>query len=261
MHYTGEILQEALTKTGITQYELSKKTGIPQGTISRMISNNSKANLRNNETLTEFFSGLNVINQDIINIFEHSNSDIRSARKQRKWTQKDLADKLGVTVLTVQNYESGKKIPESKHKIIENVLFGGSPPNNKLPFFNIDASTIQALDFENISHMMEYHIDYPPFNNGVGSFKMIGDSMCGVYEKGETLAVKPAPKEVHSFGQAHLIITNSGYWMIRFLRKHPTDTKKFLLRSSNKDYDDTEILKSDVHELYLVIGSIKQNSF
>ena len=261
MHYTGAILEETLINNGITQYELSKKTGIPQGTISRMISNNSKANIKNNEILENFFSGLNVVHEDIINTFGHSNLDIRKARKQRKWTQKDLADKLGVTVLTVQNYESGKNIPESKHKIIENVLFGGFPPNNKLPFFNIDASTIQALDFENISHMTEYHIDYPPFNNGVGSFKMIGDSMCGVYEKGETLAVKPAPKEVYSFGQAHLIITNSGYWLIRFLRKHPTDNKKFLLRSSNKDYDDTEILKSDVNKLYLVMGSIKQNSF
>ncbi len=44
--------------------------------------------------------------------------DIKELRIALKMSQKELADKLGVSVRTIANYESGGVIPESKYKIL-----------------------------------------------------------------------------------------------------------------------------------------------
>lgn len=36
---------------------------------------------------------------------------LRSERKTRKWTQPQIAEQIGVTVRTYQNYESGHRTP------------------------------------------------------------------------------------------------------------------------------------------------------
>ena len=37
---------------------------------------------------------------------------MRQVRKGAKMTQRELAEKLGVSVMTVRNYESGKSVPD-----------------------------------------------------------------------------------------------------------------------------------------------------
>lgn len=44
--------------------------------------------------------------------------DIKELRLALKMSQKEMADKLGVSVRTIANYESGGVIPESKYKIL-----------------------------------------------------------------------------------------------------------------------------------------------
>ena len=44
--------------------------------------------------------------------------DIKGIRKKLGLTQAELAKRLGVDPKTVQNWEYGKKIPESKHGIL-----------------------------------------------------------------------------------------------------------------------------------------------
>ncbi len=43
-------------------------------------------------------------------------------REQLNLTQTELAEKLGVSLRTVQNWEAGKKIPSTKHEILHNLL-------------------------------------------------------------------------------------------------------------------------------------------
>jgi len=58
---------------------------------------------------------------------------IASARKSRKWTQKDLAEAVGVRPITVCNYECGVRIPPLRtivtiashlKRTLEHLLFG-----------------------------------------------------------------------------------------------------------------------------------------
>jgi predicted transcriptional regulator len=44
--------------------------------------------------------------------------DVKNLRLSLGLTQKELADKIGVSVNTIQNYESGRVIPKSKKKLL-----------------------------------------------------------------------------------------------------------------------------------------------
>jgi len=48
--------------------------------------------------------------------------DIRKKREQKGWSQTTLAEKVGVSLRTIQNYEAGGKIPKSKYAIFRVVF-------------------------------------------------------------------------------------------------------------------------------------------
>ncbi len=49
-------------------------------------------------------------------------NDIKKLRKKINLTQTELADECGVTLRTVQNWEKGETIPESKRKLLESIV-------------------------------------------------------------------------------------------------------------------------------------------
>lgn len=62
--------------------------------------------------------------------------DIKQIRTKLGITQKQLAEMVGVSVNTIQNWESGGKIPKSKHPILmslthnPHIVFGGQNVQN-----------------------------------------------------------------------------------------------------------------------------------
>ncbi len=55
--------------------------------------------------------------------------ELKTKRKLQGWTQSHLAQKIGVSKGTIINYEKGKKIPESKSKILQEVFVGRAVRN------------------------------------------------------------------------------------------------------------------------------------
>ena len=47
--------------------------------------------------------------------------DVKKLREENGLTQQDLADKCGVTLRTVQNWEKGKTIPESALRLLQTI--------------------------------------------------------------------------------------------------------------------------------------------
>ena len=47
---------------------------------------------------------------------------LKKMRKNSGFTQQELANLIGVSLKTIQNYESGEVIPETKHEILHRVL-------------------------------------------------------------------------------------------------------------------------------------------
>lgn len=56
-----------------------------------------------------------------------NNLDIKEIRKKWNITQAEFAKMLGVDTRTVQNWESGGKIPASKYEIIRKIEANGNP--------------------------------------------------------------------------------------------------------------------------------------
>ena len=57
---------------------------------------------------------------------------IKRARERKRWTQQELADRVGVNRKTVDNWENERAIPRSSIGALEHVLgedFNGPPPD------------------------------------------------------------------------------------------------------------------------------------
>lgn len=48
--------------------------------------------------------------------------ELKKMRKEASLTQQELANLVGVSLKTIQNYENGEVIPETKHEILHRVL-------------------------------------------------------------------------------------------------------------------------------------------
>lgn len=85
--------------------------------------------------------------------------DLKAKRKSKGWTQSLLAQKIGVSKGTVINYEKGKKIPESKNKILQEVFVGHVPQNyelnEKLNVLNEELRTYAKEDKNPSNYILE----------------------------------------------------------------------------------------------------------
>ena len=61
---------------------------------------------------------------NFVSLLKMSDLNIKELRKKMDITQKQLAEMVGVTTNTVQNWEAGGTIPKSKHQILSLLLSG-----------------------------------------------------------------------------------------------------------------------------------------
>ena len=84
--------------------------------------------------------------------------DIKEIRKKLSLTQAELAKRLGVDPKTVQNWEYGKKIPESKHGILRALMpqqyYGGNVEQANVMGDNIKNAADVAMQSE-LSKMID----------------------------------------------------------------------------------------------------------
>ena len=82
-----------------------------------------------------------------INVCAYTGSKIRYYRKEKKWTQKELGDKLGVKDNTISGWEHGKSEPLQNQLFIMAQLFGVSindlfPPTTNSQTLNIEEQSL-----------------------------------------------------------------------------------------------------------------------
>lgn len=93
-------------------------------------------------------------------------------------------------------------------------------------------------------------VDLPRLNPSCSIVKVSGNSMSPVIMNGGFIAIRPITGRNIFWGQIYVIVMED-YRMVKYLRKHP-DHDKVILHSANPDYDDMEVLRSDIIDLYLV---------
>ena len=78
-----------------------------------------------------------------------------------------------------------------------------------------------------------------------------GDSMAPTICDGGYVAIRPINDMRNIFWGQIYVVGLEEYRMVKFVRKHP-DRSMVILHSANPDYDDMEVLRSDIRSLYLV---------
>ncbi len=102
-------------------------------------------------------------------------------------------------------------------------------------------------------------INMPFISPDCSVVRVSGDSMQPVICNGDMVAVR----EVHNldlifWGQIYVVLLED-YRMVKYIRKH-SDPAMVILRSANSEYDDIEIRKSEIRDLYIVEHIIRFDS-
>lgn len=81
--------------------------------------------------------------------------------------------------------------------------------------------------------------------------RVSGDSMAPVIMDGDFVAVREVsnPNQIY-WGQIYVIQLDD-FRVVKYLRRH-SDPNMVVLRSENPNYDDMDIRRSDIHEMFLV---------
>ena len=86
--------------------------------------------------------------------------------------------------------------------------------------------------------------------------RVSGDSMSPVIGNGDLIAIREIRNRNLIFWGHIYVIVLDDYRMVKYIRRHP-DPSQVILRSENPQYDDIEVAKSDIRDLFVVEHMIR----
>lgn len=102
-------------------------------------------------------------------------------------------------------------------------------------------------------------INMPAIHPDCCVVRVSGDSMSPVIGNGDLIAIREVRNTNLIFwGQIYVVLLDD-YRMVKYIRRHP-DASQVILRSENSNYDDIEIPKSEIRDLFLVENIIRIDS-
>lgn len=200
--------------------------------------------------------------------------DIKQIRKKLGVTQVELAERLGVDTKTIQNWESGKKIPNTKHGIIRALLiepqqyFGSEHEEGKtnedsalLPLIPIEAvAGFPTSDNSGILFRDCECYNVPEFVSKGAQFliRVSGSSMYPKYSNGDLLAcMKIDEITFFQWGKVYVLDTRQGA-LVKRVFEDKENEENIICHSDNHDnYPDFKLPKTEIRSFSIVIGVIR----
>lgn len=122
------------------------------------------------------------------------------------------------------------------------------------PVYNIDATCgPNNRDIDFTKDILIGSVNLPEIDKNSKIVFASGDSMFPLISNGDRIVIR----EIQSwdfiyYGQIYLILTNE-YRMVKYIRKHPTNDKEYIiLKSKNPDFDDIELPRKEIKRLFIV---------
>lgn len=102
-------------------------------------------------------------------------------------------------------------------------------------------------------------VNLPNMSPNCRIVRVSGDSMAPVIQDGDFVAVREVsnPNQIY-WGQIYVVQLDD-FRVVKYLRRH-TDPNMVVLRSENPNYDDMDVLRTDIHEMLLVQHVLHINS-
>ncbi|EKT4500983.1 helix-turn-helix domain-containing protein [Flavobacterium psychrophilum] len=213
--------------------------------------------------------------------------DIYSERKRLGLTQKELADKIGVSYQTIQNWEGGKVIPKSKTKIIESVFIEKKELPNQFTskeialksfsenktayneqfneiakveeptgYYYPDVMAAAGVDKEVLNNEInKIPINIPNWGKDLDFINVFGDSMYPKFSSGEIIGIKEVEFAYIIYGFAYVVVLDNGDVYVKYIKKGST-IEHVVLESENKFYESKEFHLSQIKRVYQIKGVI-----
>jgi phage repressor protein C with HTH and peptisase S24 domain len=206
-------------------------------------------------------------------------------RENKISSQKDFGEKIGENPPGISDLKSGKKRLRVDHieaikkhfpEVNTTWLLSGvgemyldketlskighphESPSTGIAYYNFEVSAGPIEMFQDDKEVAE-RIFIPGFNDCDMAINVWGDSMYPHYVAGDIILAKQIhDKSIVLYGEAYLIITQE-LRVLKIIKKHE-DPSKVILRSANDNYDDVDLERDKILNLYLVKGKVKRNA-
>ena len=159
-------------------------------------------------------------------------------------------------ILPLANNEESSQLSEKPaiYQISKPIQKTKSP---LIPFYDIDfaAGNVSFYDDPTASNY-SYQLDIPEFSGCIG-FRVYGDSMMPLISSGSMVfGTKIENWNEHlEYGRIYGIVCQDGHKFIKYIRRHPFKSEeRFILRSENNAYDDFDLEKSNIRNIWLIHG-------
>lgn len=181
---------------------------------------------------------------------------------------KHLSGKLPVTMglinricldfgISRQWLTTGEDVPfgksEADHAQHVNTSTSPNQAGRGVPVYNVDVTAgFGPLENLFVPERVTGYMVLPQLGD-TGRERIVGvsgNSMEPGITSGSMLAIREVQSDTIFWGQIYVIVLED-YRMVKIVRKHP-DPSKVILHSTNPQYDDIEISRSDIRGMYLV---------
>ena len=191
---------------------------------------------------------------------------IKQLREERNWSQTELAEKLEVSLRTVQNYEADQsKIPLNKlHNIykilnvnLSNEMFVADI-QDLTGYYLPEVSASAGLETSiNNDELKKIPVTIPGWEKDIIFINVFGDSMYPKYNSGEVIGVKYVEFQYLNYGYPYVVVFNDGEVFIKIIQPGK-DEDHLVLESVNAFYKPKEFHKSLIKSFYSIKGVIKK---
>jgi len=203
------------------------------------------------------------------------------------FTNKDISDKTGYDKSTISPYLNGKVKASRKfinafemafnvkvfsslgiteqntnfHKLLLEKKLSENP--NSVIYTDSDFSAGNSIEFFDDNQMIQsaYTMDIPEFK-GTVAFRAYGDSMEPSIKSGSIVfATKIEDWISHlEYGQVYGIVCNDNRRYLKYIRRSKKESTHFLLKSENEFYDDFELPKDKIKNIWLIHGWLNKRT-
>ena len=129
------------------------------------------------------------------------------------------------------------------------------------PVYDVDATAGLASGRNELfsSENIVGWVNLPNMSPNCRIVRVSGDSMAPVIQDGDFVAVREMsnPSQIY-WGQIYIVQLDD-FRLVKYVRRH-TDPNMVVLRSENPNYDDMDVLRTDIHEMLLVQHVLHLNS-
>lgn len=122
-----------------------------------------------------------------------------------------------------------------------------------IPVYDIDVTAgCEELSMMFTQDKIDGFVSLPRMSQNSIIVRVSGNSMYPEINDGGYIAIRPV-KNIDTIFWGHIyVVVTEDYRLVKYVRRDNADNKKIILHSANPEYDDMELPKSSIKNLFLV---------